>query len=44
MTDIEIAESTKPEKIRNIAKKLGLKSSEIELFGDYKAKIKRKGI
>ena len=42
MTDIEIAESTKPKKIKAIAKKLGLKNSEIILYGDYKAKIKKK--
>ena len=42
MTDIEIAESIKPVKIRNIAKKLGLKEREIELYGNYKAKINKK--
>lgn len=42
MTDIEIAESTKPKKIKAITKKLGLKNSEIILYGDYKAKIKKK--
>ena len=42
MTDIEIAESVKPNKIRNIDKKLGLKPSEIVQFGDYKAKITKK--
>ena len=31
MTDIEIAEQVKPQKIRKIAKKLGLKNNEIEL-------------
>ena len=33
MTDIEIAESTKPKKIKAIAKKLGLKNSEIIFIG-----------
>ena len=42
MTDIEIAESIKPIKIRNIAKKLNLKPSEIVQYGDYKAKITKK--
>jgi len=42
MTDIEIAELTKPLKIKKIAQKLGLKPSQIELYGDYKAKIKAK--
>ena len=42
MTDIEIANSIKPEKIRNIAKKLGLKNKEIETYGDFKAKISKK--
>ena len=42
MTDIEIANSIKPEKIINIAKKLGLKNKEIETYGDFKAKISKK--
>ena len=42
MTDIEIAESIKPTKIRKIAKKLGLKEREIELYGNYKAKVNKK--
>lgn len=42
MTDIEIAESVKPQKIKNIAKNLGLKSSQITTYGDYKAKITKK--
>jgi formate--tetrahydrofolate ligase len=40
MTDIEIARKVKPKKIVDVAKKLGLKSKDIELYGDYKAKIK----
>jgi len=42
MTDIEIAESVKPIKIRKLAKKLGLKPSEIICYGDDKCKIKKK--
>ena len=41
MTDIEIANSVKPIKIRKIAKKLGLKSKEIITYGDTKAKINK---
>ncbi|MFT8393186.1 MAG: formate--tetrahydrofolate ligase [Liquorilactobacillus ghanensis] len=40
MTDIEIAQQTKMEKITQIAAKLGLTSDQIEQYGDYKAKIK----
>lgn len=39
MTDIEIAESVKPQKIKAIAKELGLKSSQLIPYGHYKAKI-----
>lgn len=39
MTDIEIANSIKPKKITKIAKKLGIKRKNIELYGDTKAKI-----
>lgn len=39
MTDIEIAESIKPQKIRKIAKNLGLKNSQLITYGDYKAKV-----
>lgn len=42
MTDIEIAESVKPEKIRIIAKKLGLTQRSLIQYGDYKAKINKK--
>jgi len=37
--DIEIARSVRPQKITEIAKKLGLCKSDIELYGNYKAKI-----
>ena len=42
MTDIEIANSIKPQKIKNVAKNLGLKPREIITYGDYKAKINKK--
>ena len=42
MTDIEIANSIKMEKITNIAKKIGIKNEELELYGQYKAKISEK--
>ncbi len=39
-SDIEIAQSVKPLKIDEIAKKIGLDRESIEFYGDYKAKIK----
>lgn len=39
MTDIEIARKSKLRPITAIAKKLGLKPSQLELYGKYKAKI-----
>lgn len=39
MTDIEIANSVQPKNIVEIAKKLGVKESDLELYGNYKAKI-----
>ncbi len=39
LTDIEIAKSVKPEKIKKIAKKLGVDSEDIENYGKYKAKL-----
>ena len=41
MTDIEIARSVKKENIENVAKKLGLKKSDIMPYGEYMAKIKK---
>ena len=38
-TDLEIAQVAKTKKIQTIAKNIGLKSNEIELYGQYKAKI-----
>ena len=39
MSDIEIARAAKLERIEEIAKKIGLDSDEIEIYGKYKAKI-----
>jgi formyltetrahydrofolate synthetase len=39
-TDIEIARSIKAKNIDEIAKSLGVKTDELERYGDYKAKIK----
>ncbi len=39
MTDIEIARSTKLDKITDIAKKVGIEEEDIEQYGKYKAKI-----
>lgn len=42
MTDIEIAESIKPKKIKEVAKSIGIKPKDLILYGDYKAKINKK--
>ncbi len=39
LTDIEIAQKNKMDKIADVAKKIGLASDDLELYGDYKAKI-----
>ena len=39
MTDIEIARSTKLEKIVDVAKKIGLEEDDLEQYGKFKAKI-----
>ena len=39
MTDIEIAENTKLDKIIDIAKRLEIENEDIECYGKYKAKI-----
>ena len=39
MTDIEIAKSTKLEKIVNVAEKYGIHEDDLEVYGKYKAKI-----
>ncbi|HLG30096.1 MAG TPA: formate--tetrahydrofolate ligase, partial [Candidatus Brocadiales bacterium] len=40
LSDIEIARSVKMKPIVDIAAKLGINRNEIELYGDYKAKVK----
>lgn len=42
MTDIEIARKSKLKPITSIAAKLGLRRSQLELYGKYKAKINTK--
>ena len=44
LSDIEIAQSTKMKKITEIAESIGLSANDIELYGDYKAKIKFEAI
>ncbi len=39
LTDIEIAQKAKMKRVVDIAQKAGIKSSEVELHGYYKAKI-----
>ncbi|MBQ1198196.1 MAG: formate--tetrahydrofolate ligase, partial [Spirochaetaceae bacterium] len=39
LTDIEIAQKNKMDKIADVAQKIGLTSDDLELYGDYKAKI-----
>ena len=39
LSDIEIAESCRLQPITRIARKLGLKEDDLELYGRYKAKI-----
>ncbi len=39
LSDIEIAQQAQPEKITEIAKKIGLSENDLELYGNYKAKI-----
>lgn len=39
MTDIEIARSCTPQKITEIAKRIGIFEDKLELFGNYKAKV-----
>ncbi|MCF8008449.1 MAG: formate--tetrahydrofolate ligase [Halanaerobiales bacterium] len=39
-SDIEIAQAAELKPIKEIAKKIGLSNQDIELYGDYKAKIK----
>ncbi len=39
-SDIQIAQEAKMEHIHKIAEKVGLKPEDLELYGDYKAKVK----
>lgn len=39
-TDVEIAQEAKIKEITSISEKINLKRSDLELYGDYKAKIK----
>jgi len=39
LTDLEIAQKAKMKSVSSIAKKIGLKPSEIEMYGKYKAKV-----
>ena len=39
LTDLEIAQKAKMEKIDKISEKIGLKPDDLELYGNYKAKI-----
>lgn len=39
LTDIEIAQATKPQHISDIAAKINLDASQVEFYGNYKAKI-----
>ncbi len=40
LTDIEIAKQAKLENIKEIASKVGLAVDDLNLYGDYKAKVK----
>ena len=44
LSDIEIAQSTKMKKITEIAESIGFSAEDIELYGNYKAKIKFEAI
>lgn len=43
LTDIEIAESVTLKPIKEIAAKIGLKEKDLELYGNYKAKVVKGG-
>lgn len=43
-TDIEIAQQAKLKKITEIAESIGLKKEDLDLYGDYKAKLKFEAI
>ena len=39
LSNLEIARKTKPYPITRVAKSIGIKENELELYGNYKAKI-----
>ncbi|MGN1392145.1 MAG: formate--tetrahydrofolate ligase, partial [Sharpea porci] len=39
LTDVEIAQSTEMENIKDVASRIGLSEDDLELYGKYKAKI-----
>ena len=44
LTDIQIAQSTKLKPITSVAESIGIKESDLELYGRYKAKISQEYI
>ena len=44
LSDIEISQQNKPAPIADIAKKAGISTNELELYGPYKAKISFEGL
>ena len=44
LTDLEIARSVAPRPILDVARELGLREDEIELYGSVKAKVTLAGI
>ena len=39
LTDVQIAQSTHMQPIKEVAEKIGLTEDDLELYGKYKAKI-----
>ena len=44
LTDIKISQQNKMSPISESAKNIGIKSDELELYGQYKAKISYEGL
>ena len=42
-SDIEIAEAIVPQKIKDVAKKLGINENNLFCYGEYMAKVKSRG-
>ena len=42
LKDIEIAQKVKLKNIKEIGEKIGIKEDELELYGNYKAKLQNK--